>query len=577
MFMQQHSSFSYMRFLSLASLLLFGNLLLASNTLAQQISASATVDRNPVTEYSAFVLTVQTTENIGRDGFQPGNTIGEFSVRGTAMSSSVSSVNGVSTRSIEWRITLVAPTAGQYEIPSLQVGSARTSPIQLQVLSADSEPVQSRNYFIETELSSLSPYVQQQITYTVRLFLAEQLESGSLSFPQLEHVSVEQLGQDRQSQEIIDGRRFQVLTRTYGITPRRSGELTIPGVRFDGQVRRFPSGGFSALGRIEPVSTRGEEKTVQVQARPSDYSGAWLPSEQVSIEENWDPNTRVFRVGEPITRSITLTAAGVRGEQLPDILPEYPSEFRVYPDRGQRESALVRGMAVARATFTTAIIPAEAGQYTLPSVTVPWWNTRTNQMEMARLPERTVEVANPPGGLTLPGSVNEPSAATPASETTGAEPAVGAAPTAQLRIWQALSGILLLLLIASLGAAVWYRQQLQRGQTTKTAAGYIPEQVRKPLQRLKQACKESDPQAARTALLAWHKARTGRPARGLSAVAAALPQDIQIEPYVASLEQALYSAQPITWQHGAALWQAIQQLHQKRRQPETELPPLYPQ
>lgn len=548
----------------------------ASSADAQQ--AIASIDRNPVVEHSAFTLTVTSAESLTRDAFVPEQLISDFEIRGTSVSSSTSIINGERSRTTEWRVTLLAPGAGSYTIPSFAIGSSRTAPIQVEVIAATEQPSQNRNSFIEASLSNENPYVQQQVTYTVKLYLGEQLETGSLSLPALEHASVEQLGQDRQSQEVIDGKLFQVLTRTYAITPRRSGEFTVPGVRFDGRVRRTQPGSFSALGRIEPVSTRSPDLAIEVRPRPAGFVGEWLPSEQVTLEEQWEPESTRYIIGEPITRRITITAAGARPEQLPMPLVQYPDEFRVYPDRGQQESTLIRGIPIARATYTAAIVPASAGEFTLPAVRIPWWNTRTEKLEFAELPERSVTISVPPGGLHVPGSVeserSSPSSSSANQAVSGdAEHEIATAPkerTELITYWQLASALLAAGWLLT-GLLWWLNRTKQKAATVE----HVPLNVRQSLHNLKLACKNNSAPLVRSALLAWHQERTGEPARGLFHVASALNSEA-LATHLHGIEATLYSKEPQQWRNGAELWKCVQGLHQKSKPKNGDLPHLYP-
>ncbi|MCD8475766.1 MAG: hypothetical protein LRY40_04160 [Shewanella fodinae] len=47
---------------------------------------------------------------------------------------------------------------------------------------------------------------------------------------------------------------------------------------------------------------------------------------------------------------------------------------------------------VAKLTQTIAIVPAKAGDYTLPEIKVAWWNPHLNQEEYATLPARHIKV-----------------------------------------------------------------------------------------------------------------------------------------------------------------------------------------
>lgn len=564
---------------SIFAVFIFCLAIISAPSYAQQ--ASASIDRNPIIEYEAFVLTVTSDESLPRNAFSAERWIEDFEIRGTSVNSSSTMINNQVSRSTEWRVSLVAPGPGEYEIPAITIGNAQTAPIAVQVLAASEQAPEERNYFIEATLDSDSAYVQQQLTYTVKLYVADQLETGSLGLPTIENVTVEQLGQDRQSQEIIDGRRFQVLTRNYGITPRRSGSVTIPGVRFDGQVRRMPASGFSALGRIEPVSARSTDITINVEPRPANFTGTWLPSERVSIEEQWEPDSSSFTVGEPITRRLIVTAVGVRPEQLPELNLEYPEELRVYPDRGQTEASVIRGKSIARASYTTALVPASAGEFVLPAVNIPWWNTLTNQIEYAELPERTITVLSPPGGIASPGAMqnaidSDTGAFTPENDSSvsSAQAELEARIQQQQKLlsyWQYAAIIFCVLWVLTLILIIWLHQKAAK----PPASQGVPQKVRKPLHDLKQACRTNNASATRTALLAWYTARTGETAHGLFALAHGL-ESTKLEEEIQRLEVALYSKGNQEWQSGKALWAEIQRLHQVTPSSEPSLPSLYP-
>ncbi|MCH8502526.1 MAG: BatD family protein [Aliidiomarina sp.] len=543
-----------------------------NNALAESLSVSANVDKNPVIAGESLTLVIRANERLPRNALTIPSDLGRLVLRNTGYQQSSSTINGQTQNTTEWRLTLLAREPGSTEIPAFDVAGMRTQPIRLEVLT----PVdtgEAPDYFMTFELDTQSPYVQQQVRAQVKLHFAMNPEGGSVNFPAVEHLQIEQIGQDQQTQELIDGKRYLVITRNYAITPRRSGELTIPAIYFDGQIRRMPTTGFSALGRIEPVSMGTTAQTLNVRPRPAEFTGTWLPTPRLSLEEAWEPDTQRFTVGEPITRRITVTAAGVRPEQLPELEIDYPQGLRVYPDRGQSEQITARGTNLARTVFATAIVPASAGTYELPEVRIPWWNTDTDQAEVAVLPARTIEVINPPGGLQIPGSIQAEPAALPT-----ADPAVSTLPTTmetvivyRYGVWPWVSLVFALLWVSTLVFFFLKRQQ------QPSTPNKIPPAARKPLQALKTACMKNDPRAARLALLSWHKARTGQVARGVHDVAQQLHSDA-LQASVEDLERALYRADQSPWQGGKSLWQIIQSMHKNQAhngQDDVTLPPLY--
>jgi hypothetical protein len=213
-------------------------------------------------------------------------------------------------------------------------------------------------------------------------------------------------------------------------------------------------------------------------------------------------------------------------------------------------------------------------------VQIPWWNTRTDQLEFANLPERTVIISAPPGGLSVPGSVQTENASEATSTLSEAdstnieqEHTTGSEELHELLTYWQLATVMLASGWLLTGLLWWLNRAKQT--PTKVAAEYVPLNARQSLHNLKQACKNNSAQQVRTALLAWHQARTGQPARGLFHVASALGSDA-LQTHLVGIEAALFSKEPQQWREGAALWKCVQELHQKARLDDDALPRLYP-
>lgn len=547
---------------------------------ANQLNVTANVDKNPVIAGESLQLTIRADQSLARNALTIPSDLGRLVLRNTSFQQSMSTINGQTQHVTEWRLTLLAREPGRTTIPSFVVADAQTSAIELEVL----EPVdtgEAPDYFITLEVDTESPYVQQQVRAQLRLHFAMNPEGGGINFPDVEHLQIEQLGQDQQTQELIDGKRYLIITRNYALTPRRSGELTIPAIYFDGQIRRLPATGFSALGRIEQVSMSTRPISLMVKPRPSNWVGNWLPTPRLTLEEQWEPDNQTFTVGEPITRRITLTAAGLRSEQLPEVSVDYPHGLRVYPDRGQSEQVATRGTQLARIVYATAIVPAAPGEFELPEVRVPWWNTEADRAEVAVLPARTINVIEPPGGLTVPGSIVDPEPVQ--ADPQELQPSLPEQPAEQVERaswwrWLAAAFAGLWLLTCALLVYFWRRTAATKKKTTSNQQ--IPVHAREPLQNLKQACMKNRASAARKALLVWHHSRTGKVAKGLSDVSRHLSDYEEHESLITAintLEESLYSANKPDWNEGKVLWSAIQKLHQtgSKKAAQPKLPPLY--
>lgn len=372
---------------------LIGLLLLSFFSHAEVTSVTATIDRNPVMLDEAITLSVVAEGDAARDAFNSSALLQDFVVGRTSVSSQTSIVNFTSKQTTTWTTTLFPRKVGKFVIPAIAIENQQSQPINVNVT-----PVQqgagapTRDYYVTAQISDDNVYLQQQLQYTVKLFLASQIERGSLQAPELENGQIQQIGEDKQYSQIINGKRYQVIERNFAVLPQQSGNFTISGPVFSGEVMAPNTNQrFGFFNRTKSISRVGPNTEIKVKPIPADVDYHWLPSEFVQLDEEWQTDT--FIVGEPVTRTLTLTAVGVVEEQLPEITQVYPPDFKLYPDQANSASAERDNRIIVQRTESVAMIPTKPGSYILPEVVVPWFNVTTGKTEFAKLPSRTVTVA----------------------------------------------------------------------------------------------------------------------------------------------------------------------------------------
>jgi len=390
--------------------------MLTSLVRAQSIEVTASVDKNPVMEGESFILSVVANGDVKRDAFDASILMKDFVVGRTSVSSQTKMVNFDTTRSTTWSTILIPQTKGRYTIPSFNVDGVITKPIEVLVVPASASATSSgRDLFITTKVDVEKAYLQQQIRYTVKLHLGKDLQRGSLTSPTLENADIRQIGKDKEYDEVIDGRRYRIIERSFAIIAQQSGTFTIEGPLFEGEVIDNSRQSFGFFNRSKAVNRVGPSQSITVLPIPSNYDQHWLPSDFVQLDDEWQGNTREFIAGEPITRTITLTAIGVVEEQLPKISSIYPESVKTYPDQAETTTVEKDDTLVAQRKESIAIIPSQAGPLVIPEVRIPWFNTITQKTEYAILAEKTLQI--------LPAAI-QPTSAIPVSPTSQTAPEV---------------------------------------------------------------------------------------------------------------------------------------------------------
>ena len=517
-------------------------LLLSTAAYADVNSLEATIDRNPVMLDEAIRLTVTADGSADRDAFDSSPLLKDFVVGRTSVSSQTSIVNFDTKRTTVWTTTLFPRKEGTFTIPSLTIEGKSTQPIQVKVIPVQEQSNVARDYFVTTDIDVKEAYLNQQLLYTVKLFLSSNIERGSLQAPEMQNAEITQLGEDKQYTDIVNGRRYQIIERQFAVVPQASGEFTLRGPIFTGEVMAANTNQrFGFFNRTQQINRVGPDITVNIKPIPQGIDYPWLPSEMVRVDEEW-PQGDSFVAGEPVTRIVTLTALGVVEEQLPDIPEFYPPNFKLYPDQSNTTTVEKDQSLISQRQTSLAIIPTQPGNFVLPEITIPWFNTLTQQTEYATIPARSITVAPASGAnnANTPNSLDTPSMSSASNEdiqndipSTATQPNASASnedkpldsasgevntdENTQLN-WMVTGALLVLFVIALTGWLVTYRKLKQAqfmgpGITHRTGSAQRPHShaqwdEKAQFQNLMSVIKAKDTRLLTSALKQWINALT---------------------------------------------------------------------
>ena len=517
-------------------------LLLSTAAYADVNSLEATIDRNPVMLDEAIRLTVTADGSADRDAFDSSPLLKDFVVGRTSVSSQTSIVNFDTKRTTVWTTTLFPRKEGTFTIPSLTIEGKSTKPIQVKVIPVQEQSNVARDYFVTTDIDVKEAYLNQQLLYTVKLFLSSNIERGSLQAPEMQNAEITQLGEDKQYTDIVNGRRYQIIERQFAVVPQASGEFTLRGPIFTGEVMAANTNQrFGFFNRTQQINRVGPDITVNIKPIPQGIDYPWLPSEMVRVDEEW-PQGDSFVAGEPVTRIVTLTALGVVEEQLPDIPEFYPPNFKLYPDQSNTTTVEKDQSLISQRQTSLAIIPTQPGNFVLPEITIPWFNTLTQQTEYATIPARSITVAPASGAnnANTPNSLDTPSMSSASNEDIqndipstapqtnasasnedkpldSASGDVNSDENTQLN-WMVTGALLVLFIIALTGWLVTYRKLKQAqfmgpGITNKTGSAQRPHSYaqwdeKAQFQNLMSVIKAKDTRLLTPALKQWINALT---------------------------------------------------------------------
>jgi len=547
------------------------------------------VDRNPVEADESFSITFTANDSVdGQPDFRPLEEF--FKIVNRNQSSSIQIINGRMNRQTQWTLFVMPKRTGDLWIPSISFGDDKSPRVPIKVNAASRQPLDKGNdvLYLETEVDHKTAYVQSQIIYTVRVYQAVNLLNAGLSELTLSDSDaiVEKMGDDNTYDKRINGRRYKVFEKRYVIFPQKSGTLTIKPTELQAQYVDNRRALRTKLLDSDPINIEVKPKP----ALSALQNSPWLPAKQMQISEQWPQDPPVFKVGEPLTRTITVTADGLSSSQLPQINMGEVPDMKLYPDQAVKNDDKTAAGVVGTRQEKIALIPTKAGHYVIPAIEIPWWNTEKGTLEYLKLPKRDIQVL-PAAQTAQQNTGNAAQNPQPGDAVTeNSQPARTSAQTSAAGGVEMRSGTsdtywMWVSLVAFIGwgvtALAWWRGgRPQGGELVNSTA--ISKQAnnlskKQSMQQLKSACAAHNAPAAKDALLQWAKCVwPNQSPTNLNELSRRSGGELGEQ--LLKLNKTLYSNQHSQW-NGDGLWQAFSgfdnKSHREDHHSDDGLVPLY--
>ncbi|RYY75550.1 MAG: protein BatD [Gammaproteobacteria bacterium] len=552
------------------------NILLSAYAFADQLTAS--VDRDTISIQDTFTLTVSADSRVSsKPDFSSLQHDFEILSNNESQYTSISN-NGTEFKKI-WQLTLAPKREGSLLIPSFTVDKTVSDAIEIKVTKqSQTSPSGDDPVRVAMELSKNTVYVQEQIHLKIQIVSKVNLSQTQMQPLELKNAIVIPL-EDKPKQfiSVINGRQHLIEEQNFAIFPQESGELVIPSLIYSVVPSAERDLWNDPFGRSRSNVLRlpTEEQRITVKPVPTEAAGkSWLPANNLSINETWSASLDRLKMGEPVTRTITISADGLTGGQIPPLATAATDGLTFYPDQPQNtDKKTTKGIEGTRVE-TTAIIPNHGGEFTLPEVKLEWWDVNEQVMKTASLPAKTINVI---GDAKSDASL-APSAPANQAQVTS-EPDVTVVGTEKLNPWLLAGSIIFGVLSLILGVyALSLRSRLKVLENRVDDAHEIISEKEKHIwDLLKHAAANKDAPALRKNVLSW--ARFQWPDASIHALddVAKLGGKIELTQALKKLDELLYSNHPSDdWQPN----QLLQLLNECRKERNVKkksegLKPLY--
>ena len=372
-----------------------------SQSFGQDISVTATVDKNRLTLEDVLQLSIiiQGTQNTPPPEL---SSLPDFRVVSAGTSSSTQYINTQRSVSITYNYRLTPMNTGTFVIGPARVRANgktySTQPITIAVQKpSNRETAGNRTAFVVTTLSSNKAYVGEQLVYTFRVFHRIDAKNLNLSLPfDKTRFHKEELGEPKSYNKIINGLQYHVQELSLAIFPLKKGQYEIPSsiIELDlihstqNRSRRDPFSQFfndPFFGRrtqAEHKVLRSQSLSIEVLPLPDGPpEGFENIIGQFNISAELGKND--LEVGDTTTLTVTVSGKG----NVQDIIfdePDLKSYFKIYPDKPEFHQTVQNNQIMGKKVYKFALVPLEAGSRTLPKFSLAFFDPGKAQYRVAQ-------------------------------------------------------------------------------------------------------------------------------------------------------------------------------------------------
>lgn len=431
-------------------------LLLAAAPAGAAVSISASVNKTTVALNDQIVLTVTVSADASSLPEPEMPSLPRFNVHSAGRSQSMTYINGRISNSAEYTFVLVPRLIGNAVIPPIGAHAggqaAQTEPIAVTIVRPEEAPQQQQGsaapapgrpqrgtrpgagaapVFVTAEVDKKTPFVNEQVIYTVRFHYAVPLlGNAEWSPPNTTGMLSEDLPPGGHQTASVQGRTYNVSEVKIALFPLTPGEMTIgkgsircqvqKGVEVDPFASDFFRQFFSAgLTMGEPVTL--ETSPIKIHVRPLPEAGkpAGFGGAVGRFRATASVDKTSVKAGDAVNLTYTIEGSG-NLKALGD--PEFPDmpEFRVYETvsslNQSKDGTGVRGSKV----YKTVVVPKVSGDLAIPAIQFHYFDP--SQQRYAAAATRPIPLQAAPGeAAQAPVGFSAAGSAAPATITTLSE------------------------------------------------------------------------------------------------------------------------------------------------------------
>ena len=332
--------------------------------------------------------------------------------------------NSYSAQFQEYTTTLRATKEGTYSFGPIEVGGVKSNKIDYTIKKASSQKAPSqqpindpyqqfnkptlvkeggKELFLMAEASNPNPYVEEAVTYTVKLYssFAGTQWLGYTSDPVFENAinfRSDDVDHDLNQVAILNGKEYKtaVLMR-FILYPTKSGKAVLEGNRNTfsvKQLKEYLDGFGRPVNIFEDSRLEATAPNLLLNVKPLPPSPDNAPVNGVgNFTVKADYPRSNLTANQVVNIKYTISGTGnLNFVSLPDIKEALPVELKFVKSESQVKSKLTSGNMEGSVTFDVSIIPTKEGVYQLPALSFVFFSPEKGDYYIVKTQERNIKV-----------------------------------------------------------------------------------------------------------------------------------------------------------------------------------------
>ncbi|MDD9177652.1 MULTISPECIES: BatD family protein [Aliivibrio] len=172
--------------------------------------------------------------------------------------------------------------------------------------------------------------------------------------------------------------------------PQEKGRFVVPSTEVNIEVSREGGGNVSGTLYSAP-----QQFTAAIPTGLLTDDQTWVSGRNLSIDQQWNRSSEELKVGDTITRTLTIRGEDTLAMLLPNIINSSSSnEYQSYPQPNQLSDSQTRGDYFSERKESSVYVLQAGGDLTFPAYQLTWWDLDSQQLKTIKVAGETVKVSH---------------------------------------------------------------------------------------------------------------------------------------------------------------------------------------